>query len=144
MLTKLIINNFKKFDTVEIELGSPVVFIGPNNSGKTTALQALSLWEIAYNKWIDKRGSDKKTAPSKRPGITINRKDLISLPIPVSNLLWKDKHTHISIKEEEQTGTENVFIDIIVEGKDIKNTWKCGFELYYANEESFYCRPVRL
>jgi len=144
MLTKLIINNFKKFDTVEIDLGSPVVFIGPNNSGKTTALQALSLWEIAYNKWIDKRGSDKETAPVKRPGITINRKDLISLPISVSNLLWKDKRTHISIKEKEQSRTENIFIDVIVEGKDIKSSWKCGFEFYYANEESFYCRPVRL
>ncbi|MCG2779009.1 MAG: ATP-binding protein, partial [Desulfobacterales bacterium] len=23
-------------------------------------------------------------------------------------------------------------------------TWKCGLEFYYANEESFYCRPLRL
>ena len=37
MLTRLIIRNFKRFGTVEIELGSPVVFIGPNNSGKTSA-----------------------------------------------------------------------------------------------------------
>ena len=35
MLTKLIIRNFKRFDDVEIPLANPVVFIGPNNSGKT-------------------------------------------------------------------------------------------------------------
>ena len=46
MLTKLIIGNFKRFGEVEIELGSPVVFIGPNNSGKTSAMQALALWDI--------------------------------------------------------------------------------------------------
>jgi predicted ATPase len=41
VLTKLTIRNFKRFTSAEIELGNPVVFIGPNNSGKTTALQAL-------------------------------------------------------------------------------------------------------
>ncbi|MXW94390.1 MAG: ATP-binding protein [Acidimicrobiaceae bacterium] len=46
MLTKLRIRNFKKFPEVEIELGSPVVFVGPNNSGKTSAMQALALWEV--------------------------------------------------------------------------------------------------
>jgi len=39
MLTKLIVRNFKRFPKVEIELGDPVVFIGPNNSGKTSALR---------------------------------------------------------------------------------------------------------
>ena len=43
MLTKLIIRKFKRFGQIEIELGNPVVFIGPNNSGKTSALQALAL-----------------------------------------------------------------------------------------------------
>ena len=45
MLTKLTIRNFKRFGEVEIELGSPVVFIGPNNSGKTSAMQALALFD---------------------------------------------------------------------------------------------------
>jgi predicted ATPase len=55
MLTKLSIKNFKRFENVEIELGDPVVFIGPNNSGKTTALQALALWEVGVKRWIEKR-----------------------------------------------------------------------------------------
>jgi predicted ATPase len=46
VLTKLTIRNFKRFTNAEIELGNPVVFIGPNNSGKTTALQAIALWEV--------------------------------------------------------------------------------------------------
>ncbi len=51
MLTKLIIRNFKRFGEVEVELGSPVVFIGPNNSGKTSAMQALALWDIGLTRW---------------------------------------------------------------------------------------------
>jgi predicted ATPase len=56
MLTQLQIRNFKKLNNVEIELGNTVVFIGPNNSGKTTALQALALWKIGLRQWIAKRG----------------------------------------------------------------------------------------
>ena len=46
MLTKLTVRNFKRFEDVEIELGNPVVFIGPNNSGKTSAMQALALTRL--------------------------------------------------------------------------------------------------
>ena len=53
MLTKLKIQNFKGLDDVEIELGNPVVFIGPNNSGKTTALQALSLWNMSVRRFSE-------------------------------------------------------------------------------------------
>ena len=46
MLTRLKLRNFKQFDDADIELGKSVVFIGPNNSGKTSALQALALWDV--------------------------------------------------------------------------------------------------
>ncbi len=77
MLTKLHIRHFKLFDDVEIELGERVVFIGPNNSGKTSALQALALWEIGIKRWLEKYGQEKKY-PSKRSGVVINRKDLLN------------------------------------------------------------------
>ncbi|TAK23908.1 MAG: hypothetical protein EPO26_07500 [Chloroflexota bacterium] len=70
MLTKQTVRNFKRFDDVEIELGNPVVFIGPNNSGKTSALQALALWEVGLRNWLAKRRG--RAAPEKRPGVTIS------------------------------------------------------------------------
>ena len=88
MLTKLTVRNFKRFGSVEIELGNPVVFIGPNNSGKTTALQALALWDIGLQRWNEKRKG--KTLPEKRPGVTINRKDLIAVPVPDAKFLWRE------------------------------------------------------
>ena len=85
---EMICRNFKNFGEVEIELGNPVVFIGPNNSGKTTALQALALWEIGLKRWNENRKG--KTNPEKRPGVVINRRDLISVPVPDARLLWRD------------------------------------------------------
>ncbi len=38
LLTKLTVRNFKRFESAAIELGNPVVFIGPNNSGKRHSL----------------------------------------------------------------------------------------------------------
>ena len=39
--------------------------------------------------------------------------------------------------------TQNIRIDIIVEGITASRAWQCGLEFDYANEESFYCRPLR-
>ncbi len=141
MLTKLICRNFKNFGEVEIELGNLVVFIGPNNSGKTTALQALALWETGLRRWNENRRG--KTNPEKLPGVAINRFDLISVPVPSTRLLWRDLQIRDVERIEGKQRTQNVRIDIIVEGVTDGKGWQCGFEFDYANQESFYCRPLR-
>lgn len=142
MLTKLTIRNFKKFDDVEIELDSPVVFIGPNNSGKTSAMQALALWDTGLRQWRAKRSGN--AAPEKRPGVTVNRRDLVSIPVPAANLLWRELHVRDVQRVQGKQQTKNVLIDVIVEGVTGDEEWKCGLEFDFANAESFYCRPLRL
>lgn len=138
MLTRLIVRNFKRFDEVEIELGNPVVLIGPNNSGKTTVLQALALWSIGLNRWNAERGG--KQAPEKRPGVTINRRDLITVPVPTANLLWRNLHVRDVRRVKGKQETRNVSVEIVVEGVTEGQLWRCGLEFDYANPESFYCR----
>lgn len=142
MLTKLTIRNFKRFGAIEVELGNPVVFIGPNNSGKTSALQALALWHAGLSRWNERRKG--KGTPEKRPGVTINRRDLVAVPIPDANLLWRNLHVRDVQRTERGHATKNVRVDVIVEGVTNQVAWKCGLEFDYANEESFYCRPLRL
>lgn len=141
MLTKVTIRNFKRFGEVEIELGSPVVFIGPNNSGKTSAMQALALWNIGIKRWNEKRLG--KSTPEKRPGVTVSRRDLVAIPIPDANLLWRNLHVRDVQKVDGKPRTSNVRIDIVVEGVNNDQAWVCGLEFDYANDESFYCRPLR-
>ena len=142
MLTKLICRNFKCFGEVQIELGNPVVFIGPNNSGKTTALQALALWDVGLKRWNEHRKG--KPRPERRPGVAINRRDLISVPIPSARLLWQNLRVRDVQRVNNQQRTQNIRMDIIVEGVTFGRKWACGLEFDYANEESFYCRPLRL
>lgn len=141
MLTRLIVRNFKRFGDVSIELGRPVVFVGPNNSGKTTALQALALWEIGVRRWNEKRRG--REAPEKRPGVTINRQDLVSVPVPDANLLWRQLHFRDVSREGGKLRTRNVWIDVVVEGVSAGTSWTCGLEFDYGNAESIYCRPLR-
>ena len=42
------------------------------------------------------------------------------------------------------SATSNIRIDITVEGVTNDQSWRCGLEFDYANDESFYCRPLRL
>lgn len=142
MLTKLTIRNFKRFEDAEIDLGKSVVFIGPNNSGKTTALQALALWELGLRRWTEKRQG--KSTALQRQGVAINRRDLVALPVPTANLLWRDLHVRNVERQAGKPKTQNVRVDILVEGVTDDQAWSCGLEFDYANEESFYCRPLRL
>jgi ABC-type transport system involved in cytochrome c biogenesis ATPase subunit len=145
MLTKLTIRNFKRFEAAEIELGQAAVFVGPNNSGKTTALQALALWELGVRRWNERR-SDSKA--ERRPGVAINRKDIFAAQVPNAKMLWRDLRAHSSAPKEKNgktiKSTVDVFIDIVVEGVTADLQWECGLEFDFANEESIYCRPLRL
>jgi ABC-type taurine transport system ATPase subunit len=141
MLTRLRVRNFKRFEEIDVELGDPVVFIGPNNSGKTSALQALALWEVGLRRWNEKRVAG---TPQKRPGVTLNRRDLIAVPVPDSNLLWRDLHVRDVRRVGDKPKTTNVRVDISVDGVTLGRSWTCGLEFDYANPESLYCRPLRL
>lgn len=144
MITRITINNFKKIETVSFELNSPLVLIGPNNSGKTSILQAITLWEAGLKKWASQKATKSLTGNGgKRQGVSINRKDLISLPVPSAKMLWHNLNTHSVTRNNGKPDTKYVFLDIKVEGNEAGKDWIGAFEFYYANEESFYCRPMR-
>ena len=149
MLTRIQIRNFKRLREADVELGDSVVLIGPNNMGKTTALQAITLWGIGLQKWKGKR--DVKSKADERSGVAISRNDLFAIPIPTANLLWYDLHTRSLERRPAPTGrdkpklaTKNIRIDIVMDGLSGARAWKCGLEFDYANTESFYVRPLRL
>ncbi len=142
MLTRLTVSNFKRFEEVVIDLDSPVLFIGPNNSGKTTALQALALWDLGIRRWREKRQG--KGAPEKRPGVAISHRDLVTSPAPDAKHLWRNLRVRNIRRVDGKQRTENIRIEIVVEGRDSGKAWTAGLEFDFANEETFHCRPLRV
>ena len=80
------IRNFKHFgDGQRIELAHPAVLIGPNNCGKTTAIQAIALWSQAVRTWFEAKG---KSTPRERPATSLNRLNIVSVPVRRTRYLW--------------------------------------------------------
>jgi energy-coupling factor transporter ATP-binding protein EcfA2 len=140
MLTRLKVRNFKTLDEIDIEIGQTVVFIGPNNSGKTSALQALALWQSGVREWLSPRAG---STASERTGVTLNRLGLTHTPIAEARLLWRNLRVNAQTGGGDGTA-QDVFIDVLVEGQDAGGLWSCGLEFHYGNAESIYCRPLRL
>ena len=79
LLHYLEIRNFKNFGELQrIELDHPAVLIGPNNCGKTTAIQAIALWSQAVRTWFAAKGS---STPKKRTATSLNRLNILSVPV---------------------------------------------------------------
>jgi predicted ATPase len=133
MLTQLRIRNFKQFEDVTIELGQTVVFIGANNSGKTTALQALMLWWVALQEWTDHHKTAQVISPTaKLAPLSINRLSLIAIPMPYARLLWRN----LAIKKNEDEPIDIRVTDTI---------WgEQSYQFDYINEESINCSESHL
>jgi hypothetical protein len=141
-MTTIEVSQFGPIIKGRVELKPLTVFVGPNNSGKTAALQALTLWDVGWRRWNAKRKGGSST--EKRPGVVINRKDLVSIPTPSTNLLWRDLHMRDVGRPGDRRRIRNVRIQIIVDGVTNDRKWSCGLEFDYANEEAFYCRPLQV
>ena len=142
MLTKLTVRNFKQFEEITVDLDDVVVFVGPNDSGKTTALQALSLWDLGLRRWNERWGMA-PTSDMTLFGVSINRLDLFSVPVNQANQLWRGLRTH-DANRREVSDTGSIVIQVQVGGRSVRgDEWECGLEFEYANAESFYCRPLR-
>ena len=80
------IQNFKHFgDRQRIELDHPAVLIGPNNCGKTTAIQAIALWSQAVGTWFEAKG---KSTPRERTATSLNRLNIVSVPVRRTRYFW--------------------------------------------------------
>ncbi len=51
MIRLVTLKGFKRFGEVRFTIPGHVVLAGPNNTGKTTLLQAIAVWELGFRKW---------------------------------------------------------------------------------------------
>ena len=100
MIHTVRIRGFKRFEEVEFRLPGHVVLAGPNNTGKTTVLQAIASWSLALRRWRElndfrlRRGLAYGRAPIARQAFT-------AVPLRSFDLLWTDRRYRRQIIEIE-------------------------------------------
>ena len=123
MITKVVLKNFKRFDEVIFDISGHIVLAGPNNTGKTTLLQAIASWELAFRKWkelndFQRHGGGYTYAP-------IARQSFAAVPLRQFDLLWNERRTnrHIEIEIRDSSG------------------WTIAMELHHDTTEQVKVRP---
>ncbi|NTU95607.1 MAG: ATP-binding protein [Bacteroidales bacterium] len=130
------IENFKTFaEKIHIDLGHPAVLIGPNNAGKTSVIQALSLWSRGVKAWYEKKGEPRKKEVRERLSAGINRLNILDVPVSETRFLWNGTRVR-----KANTPIEMV-INVGVE-KD-GDTKDCRLLFTYRDTEVIYCKPCQ-
>jgi predicted ATPase len=141
MIREIRISHFKRFEADEVidVSGDVVLLAGPNNSGKSTVLQALAAWNLALQRWLAERGERQS---SKRISLTVD--EFTAVPVREMNLLWCNRRTADARRTEQGKQTTKARpIVITVVGVDLEGAqWSLAIELLYANQKLVYARPV--
>lgn len=126
------IENFKGFaEKVHIQLKNPSVLIGPNNAGKTTVIQALSLWSRGVSTWYEKKGNKHKKM--ERVSVGINRLNILDIPVKESRYYWNGTRVRSGNTPIPFSITVGVLID----------SHEFPLKMYFnsRDQESVYCKP---
>jgi len=125
MIRKVVIRRFKRFDEMVFDLPGHIVLAGPNNTGKTTMLQAVAAWSLSLSWW--KRLNDFQRHDGAYTKAPIARQAFSAVPLRAFDLLWKERRY--------QT---NAPIEIEIQGV---SGWKITMELIADSTEQIYVRP---
>jgi hypothetical protein len=141
MITKITTQYFKRFETQEFHLAPLTLLAGPNNSGKSTLLQAAMVWNLGMQKWWEKKGPGSKSKAKDRSGAPITRQEFTALPLPSMDQLWTDTHTSLR-KDEGKQGAPRPLVITLYGIADDGSEWKLGFEFRYSGPEQIHAKPV--
>ena len=125
------IRNFKGFgDKTRIELDHPAVLVGPNNCGKTTALQAIALWSQAVQTWFDRKG---KAPPKERTATGLNRLGVVAVPVRSTRDYWHN----MAVRKGPRNIPLEITLGVLRENRvePVTMRFRC------FGDETVYCTP---
>lgn len=135
MITQLTLRNFKSVGEQVYDFTQFDLLVGRNNSGKSTVLQSLAIWQFCVDEFHRSKRSGSK-------GIQVVLPNFTALPVPEFNLLWKDRtdrHWPVINGSKKQ---EYILIGIRVEWRrESGETDSFGVELRYHSPQTIYAIP---
>lgn len=126
------IENFKRFGPRQrLDLDHPAVLIGPNNCGKTSAIQALALWSQAVQTWWAAR---RESSAKERTSSPLNRLNIVAVPVQRTRFFWHDTKV--------RTGNNDVHM-VITAGVEVGGqVLPLSMRFRNQGEDIVYCTPT--
>lgn len=137
MIKRLTLRNFKSVGQQVYDFTRFDLLVGRNNSGKSTVLQALAIWQFCVDEFHLTRRSGSK-------GIQVVLPNFTALPVPEFNLLWKDRTDRQWPMVDGKRGKqEYILIEILVEWseKGDEHPHAFGVQLRYHSAQTIYAIP---
>lgn len=138
MIHRLTLANFKSvgrqvYDFTEFDL-----LVGRNNSGKSTVLQAMAIWQFC----VDEFHRNPRKASQ---GIQVVLPNFTALPVREFNLLWKNRTDRSWLADESGVKKQKyILIEISVAWKAENGIEReLGVELRYHSSQTIYAAPAK-
>lgn len=138
MINKLTLRNFKSIGEQVYEFTPFDLLVGRNNSGKSTVLQAMAIWQFC----VDEFGRTRRTGTT---GIQVVLPNFTALPVPEFSLLWKDRTIRQNPldKNSGKRKQDYILIEILLEWQDSTGKNELfGVELRYHSPQTIYAIPA--
>lgn len=116
MIRTIVVTCFKKFQRLECEVQERALIVGPNNSGKTTLLQAIATWAELGEIWVEGNAEALSQQPRNVRPVEIEVSSLRTMALSSFDELWHIKDT-----------SESLSIRVVAD------QWNIGFELQYQD-----------
>lgn len=113
MIREVRLKRFKRFDDVTVKIPGHVVLAGPNNTGKTTLLQALAAFDLALRRWRQLGNFNQRNGYQYQ---TLERLAFSAVALSSFDLLWRERATasrtieiHVLADGHQRIGMEFLF-----------------------------------
>jgi predicted ATPase len=140
VITTLTLKNFKSIEEQTYEFTQFDLLVGRNNSGKSTILQSLAIWQFCVDEFRRRvRGA------SGKQGRQVVLPNFTALPVPEFNLLWREKtDRRYPIKGSKKLEYVLIEIDVtwITEAPE-PTTHSFGVQLRYNSAQAIYAIPLQ-
>jgi predicted ATPase len=141
MITRVELINFKRFKRQAFDLKGNIVLAGPNNSGKSTLIQAIATWNLALREWFAERADSKAQV---RTGVQLPSSRFTAIPLREMKLLWNNtdtaKRKH-ELEPGEKLGTPRP-LEIRVTGEYEGRVWTVGMAFQYRFKDLVLVKPT--
>ena len=115
---------------MRVDLDHPTTLIGPNNCGKTTALQAIALWSMGVKEWLQSRSDP---VSRKRSSAYINRLSMVAIPVRQMRHLWHN----MNIQDDSSDIIIKIEAGVLHDGEIAP----VSMEFICRDKDFAYCKP---